>query len=79
MPSITIPDVPDEIVAAVDANARRAGLPRDEYMHRLLLRERDRARAAETPVPEDPLECLRRLAETYADARDPEIMAGAWR
>ncbi len=79
MADMLIPNVPDDVVAAVDANADRAGLSRADYIHRVLLRERDRARAVETPGPEDPLECFRRLAETFADARDPEIMAGAWR
>lgn len=79
MADMLIPDVPDDVVAAVDANADRAGLSRADYMHRVLMRERDRARVAEAPAPEDPLECFRRLAETFADARDPEIMAGAWR
>ncbi len=64
---VTVEEVDEGLVAAAD------------YMHRVLLRERDRARVAEAPAPEDPLECFRRLAETFADARDPEIMAGAWR
>ncbi len=79
MADMLIPDVPDDVVAAVDANADRAGLSQADYMHRVLLHERDRARAAEAPTPEDPLECFRKLAETFADAKDPEVMAAAWR
>ena len=78
MANMLTPNFPDDVVASADAKGHRAGLSRGEYMNRVPLRERDRARAAEAPMPEDPQECFRRLAETYADARDPEIMAAAW-
>lgn len=72
MADILIRDVPDDVVAAVDANASRSQLSRVEYLRRMLERECSRA-------PEVTVDDLRRLAETCADARDPEIMAGAWR
>ena len=34
MPDILIRDLPDDLVAAIDANARRAGLSRTEYIRR---------------------------------------------
>ena len=72
MADILIRDVPDDVVAAVDANASRAELSRVEYLRRML--ERECAR-----TPEVTVESFRRLAETCADARDPEFIASAWR
>ena len=72
MADILIRDVPDDVIAAVDANASRAELSRVEYLRRLL--ERECAR-----TPEVTVESLRWLAEICADAKDPEIMAAAWR
>ena len=40
MPDILIRDVPDDVVAAIDAKAQRAGLSRTEYLRRTLSRER---------------------------------------
>ncbi len=72
MTDILIRDVPEDVVAAVDANASRAELSRVEYLRRLLEREGSRA-------PEVTVEDFRRLAETCVDARDPEFIASAWR
>lgn len=72
MADVQINDVPDDVLAVVDANARRAQLSREEYLRRVLARERPLGQMVT-------LESFRRLAETYADAKDPEIMAGAWR
>ena len=46
MTDILIRDVPDEVLAAIDANARRAGLSRTEYIRRTLSRERVEATEA---------------------------------
>lgn len=72
MTDILIRDVPDEVLAAIDANARRAGLSRSEYIRRALSRERDDA------APEVRVEDLVRFADTFADLADPEVMGGAW-
>ncbi|WP_423919492.1 antitoxin [Candidatus Poriferisodalis sp.] len=72
MADILIRNVPDDVIAAVDANAIRAELSRVEYLRRMLERECSRA-------PEVTLDDFRRLAETCADARDPEFIASAWR
>jgi len=67
---ILIRDVPDEVVAALDANARRAGVTRAEYLRRLL---------AEQQGPAVTREHLNRFAERIADLGVPEVMAAAWR
>jgi hypothetical protein len=70
MTDILIRDVPDEVVAAVDANAQRSGQTRAEYLRRLLA---DQQRPALTR------EQLNRFAERTADLGNPEVMAAAWR
>lgn len=67
---ILIRDVPDEVVAALDANAQRAGVTRAEYLRRVL---------AEQQGPAVTREHLNRFAERTADLGDPEVMAAAWR
>lgn len=89
MTDILIPDVPEEVLAVIDTNAEFRGVSRDEYVRQLLSNQRDirplAARGSEAcgeatvPTHEEILEGFRRIAETYTDARDPEIMAGAWR
>ncbi len=73
MPDILIRDVPDEVVAAIDARAQRAGLSRSEYLRRALARERS-VESGQVSV-----EDLEQFARTFADLSDPEVMASAWR
>lgn len=73
MPDILIRDVPDDVVAAIDARAQRAGLSRTEYLRRTLSRERADDTAGVTVAD------LTRFAETFADLNDPEVMGQAWR
>lgn len=40
MADILIPDVPEDVVAAIDLNAQRLGLSRSDYLRRTLARER---------------------------------------
>jgi plasmid stability protein len=70
MSDILIRDVPDEVVAALDARAQRAGLSRTEYVRRMLARERD---AATVSVAD-----LSRFAQAFADLADDEVMGRAW-
>ena len=72
MTDILIRDVPDEIVAAIDAKAARAGLSRTEYLRRALAREVGDGSAKVS------VEDLRRFAETFADLGDAEVMGQAW-
>lgn len=65
-----IRDVPDHVLALIDANARRLGLSRSEYLRRQLASE---ARGSVT------VEDLQRFRGTYADLADDDVMARAWR
>lgn len=71
VPNVLIRDLPDHVVAAIDANAQRLGLSRNEYLRRQLVTE-SRPHA---PVTVDD---LRRSAGVFADLDDPDVMAGAW-
>ena len=72
MTDILIRDVPDEVLAAIDAKAKRVGLSRTEYLRRAL--ERERVLDA-GPVS---LDQLRRVAALAEDLDDPAVMSGAW-
>ena len=72
MTDILIRDVPDEVLAAIDAKAKRVGLSRTAYLRRALERER----VQETgPVT---VEQLERAASLARDLDDPDVMSGAW-
>ncbi len=73
MTDILIRDVPEDVIAAIDAKAQRVGLSRTEYLRRALARERDTQ--ASTVCVAD----LDKFADTFADLDDPEVMGGAWR
>lgn len=70
MADLLIRDVPDHVVAAIDANAKRLGLSRSEYLRRQIA-----ATAAVGPVTVDDLV---RFSEAFSDLADPEVMAKAW-
>lgn len=72
MGDILIRDLPDDVLAAIDAKARRVGLSRTEYIRRALTRERGDAEAAVSA------EDLVAFAETFADLADAEVMRQAW-
>ncbi|HEC08474.1 MAG TPA: ribbon-helix-helix protein, CopG family [Acidimicrobiales bacterium] len=72
MTDILIRGVPDEVLAVIDAKAKRVGLSRTEYLRRALERER----VIDTgPVNIDQ---LRRIATLAKDLDDPAVMSGAW-
>jgi Ribbon-helix-helix protein, copG family len=68
-----IRDVPDEVIAAIDAQAGRLGLSRSEYVRRRLAQD---AAASGAAVSADDLS---RFAEVFGDLADPEVMSKAWR
>ena len=72
MTDVLIRDVPDDVLAAVDARAGRLGLSRTEYLRRRLRQEAavspDRVTAGD----------LAAFADTVADLGDPAVMAAAW-
>lgn len=72
MTDVLIRDVPDDVVSAIDAQAKRLGLSRTEYLRRQMRRV---ASTSDEPVT---VESLRLFALTFADLADPEVMGGAW-
>ncbi len=72
MTNILIRDVPDEVLAEIDAKAKRVGLSRNEYLRRALERERV---VGANPVS---VEQLERLAALTDDLNDPTVMSEAW-
>lgn len=72
MTDLLIRDVPDEVVAAIEAKAKRLGLSRTEYLRRQM------TRVATSGGDEVTVESLRRFAETFADLGDPDVMRRAW-
>ena len=71
MPDVLIRDLPDHVVAAIDANAQRLGLSRNEYLRRQL--------ATEAPVRATvSVADLKRSADVFADINDPDVMSSAW-
>jgi plasmid stability protein len=73
MTDVLIRDVPDEVLAAVDARAGRLGLSRSEYVRRRLAQDAAAPEAAVTSAD------LARFGELFADLADPDVMGGAWR
>jgi hypothetical protein len=69
---VLIRDVPDDVLAAIDARAAKLGLSRVEYVRRRLAQ--DAATSAVSVSASD----LRGFGETFADLGDAEVMAGAW-
>lgn len=72
MTDILIRDVPDEVLAAIDAKAKRVGLSRTEYLRRALERERTQNNG---PVGTDNLS---QMAALIQDLDDPDVMTDAW-
>jgi hypothetical protein len=72
MADMLIRDVPDHIVAALEARARRLGLSRSEYVRRRLAQD-----AAVTGSPVSAGD-LTRFAETFSDLGDTDVMSQAW-
>lgn len=72
MSDVLIRDVPDEVLAAIDARAARLGISRAEYVRRRLTQDAAMAPGAVT------VSDLRRFGEVFVDLSDPEVMAAAW-
>jgi len=72
MTDVLIRGVPDEVVSALEAKAKRLGLSRTEFLRRQMVR------VASTSDKTVTLDSLQRFAETFADLGDPEIMRRAW-
>jgi plasmid stability protein len=72
MNDILIRDIPDDVLAAIDARADRAGLSRSEYLRRTLAREKSGA------IAEVTVDDLARFSEWFADLADTDVMSDAW-
>jgi plasmid stability protein len=72
MSDLLIRNVPDNVVAAIDARAKRLGISRNEYLRRRLTQE---STSSEGATVED----LRTFGSTFADLADESIMDAAWR
>lgn len=69
---VLIRDVPDEVLAGIDAQAATLGLSRAEYIRRRLAS--DAARLTSQVTVDD----LRTFAERHADLDDESLMRRAW-
>jgi plasmid stability protein len=72
MTDMLIRDVPDDVIATLDARATRLGLSRSEYVRRRLAQD---AMATESPVSTGD---LARFASAFSDLADPGVMSRAW-
>ncbi len=72
MSDVLIRDVPDDVLAAVEAHAARLGLSRNEYLRRQLAQ--DAARSATSVTLAD----LSWFSAAFRDLADPEVMRQAW-
>jgi hypothetical protein len=73
MADVLIRDVPEAVLAGVDAHAARLGLSRVEYIRRRLAADAASSRAS---VSTDD---LRSFADRFADLADVGILDDAWR
>jgi hypothetical protein len=69
---LLIRDIPEHVLAAVDAKAARLGISRNEYVRRRLAQ--DAAATAVTVTVED----LQGFARAFTDLADPSVMGTAW-
>jgi N-formylglutamate amidohydrolase len=69
---VLIRDIPDDVLAAIDAHAAQLGISRSEYVRRRLAQD---AAAGHVEVTASD---LRTFAETFADLVDEPVMAKAW-
>jgi plasmid stability protein len=69
---LLVRDLPESVVAALDAHAARLGLSRSEYVRRRLT---DDAQRASGPVT---VEDLDRFSQTFRNLADDDLMRQAW-
>lgn len=65
MTDVLVRDVPDDVVAALEARAARLGLSRNDFLRRRLAMSVSR-------------EDVETFSATFTDLADPEVMRGAW-
>lgn len=69
---VLVRDVPEDVVAALEARAARLGLSRSEFLRRRLAQEAVAHAGSVTPAD------LAMFADTFSDLGDPDVMRGAW-
>ena len=72
MADVLVRDVPEEVLAGVDAHAAQLGLSRVEYIRRRLAA--DAATSGEAVSADD----LHSFADLAVDLADPQVMGAAW-
>lgn len=72
MSDVLIRDVPDDVLAAIDARASKLGLSRTQYLRRRLAQD---VATSAVPVTTDDLQSF---ARDFADLADDEVMGKAW-
>jgi len=72
MADVLVRDVPEDVLAGVDAHAAQLGLSRVEYIRRRLAA--DAATSTDAVTAAD----LRSFAEATRDLADPQAMGAAW-
>lgn len=73
MSDILIRDIPDDVLSAIDANATRLGLSRNEYLRRELSLVVQRSAL---PVTTNDLQ---EFSSRFGDLVNPDVMTQAWR
>lgn len=72
MTDMLIRDIPDDVIAAIDAHAGQLGISRSEYVRRRLAQETSVGGSAVRVAD------LAELAETFGGLADPDVMTKAW-
>jgi hypothetical protein len=72
MSDLLIRDVPDDVLAGIDARATQLGLSRSEYLRRRL------AQDAGTGAVSVDVTDLRQFSDAFTDLGDDGVMARAW-
>ena len=73
MSDLLIRDVPEAVVAAIDARAAAIGLSRTEFIRRRLAQEAAVGNVTVTTAD------LHRFGKTFGDLADDSVMDAAWR
>jgi plasmid stability protein len=71
--NLLVRDIPEDVVAALDAEAARQGLSRSEYLRRVLTQASTGAGRSVS------VSQLAEFEQTFADLVDPAVMDQAWR
>jgi len=70
MSDVLIRDIPEDVLAAIDASAARLGVSRTEYIRRRL--------AQDAGTVNVKVEDLRSFADAFGDLADAVVMDPAW-